>query len=39
MATYSSNRLMMGKEEIDIFMSQWNSMYLDFYLQKCLFIE
>ena len=34
MATYSSHRLIMGKEEIDnFFLSHWG--YLDF-LQKCL---
>ena len=36
MATYSSHRLIMGKEEIDnFFLSHWG--YLDFILQKCLF--
>ena len=35
MATYSSHRLIMGKEEIDnFFLSHWG--YLDFFLQKCL---
>ena len=35
MATYSSRRLIMGKEEIDnFFLSHWG--YLDFFLQKCL---
>ena len=34
MATYSSHRLIMGKEEIDNFMSLWG--YFDFFLQKCL---
>ena len=35
MATYSSHRLIMGKEEIDIFfLSHWG--YFDFFLQKCL---
>ena len=34
MATYSFHRLIMGKVEIYIFLSQWG--YLDFFLQKCL---
>ena len=34
MSTYSSHRLIMGKVEIDNFMSHWG--YLDFILQKCL---
>ena len=35
MATYSSHRLIMGKEEIDnFFLSHWG--YLEFFLQKCL---
>ena len=34
MATWSSHRLIMGKEEIDIFLSHWG--YLEFFLQKCL---
>ena len=35
MATYSSHRLIMGKEEIDnFFLSQRG--YLDFFLQECL---
>ena len=35
MATYSSHRLIMGKEEIDnFFLSHWG--YLDFFLQKYL---
>ena len=34
-ATYSSHRLLMGKEEIDnFFPSHWG--YLEFFLQKCL---
>ena len=35
MATYSSNRLIMGKEETDKFLSQWS--YLDFFTER--FIE
>ena len=36
MATYSSCRLIMGKEEIDnFFLSHWG--YLDFFLHKYLF--
>ena len=35
MATYSSHRLIMGKEEIDIFLSHWG--YLDFFTE--MFIE
>ena len=36
MATYSSHRLIMGKEEIDnFFLSRCG--YLYFFLQKCLF--
>ena len=38
MATCSSNRIKMGKRKLTFFLSQWNSMYLDFYLQKCSFI-
>ena len=35
MATISSHRLIMGKEEIDyFFLSHWG--YLEFFLQKCL---
>ena len=35
MATYSSHRLIMGKEEMDnFFLSQWR--YLEFFSQKCL---
>ena len=35
MATFSSRRLIIGKEEIDnFFLSHWR--YLDFFLQKCL---
>ena len=35
METYSSYRLIMGKEEIDIFfLFHW--VYLEFFLQKCL---
>ena len=35
MATYSSHRLIIGKEEIDnFFLSHWG--YLEFFLQKCL---
>ena len=35
MATYSSHRIIIGKEEIDnFFLSHWG--YLDFFLQKCL---
>ena len=36
MATYSSHRLMIGKEEIDNFVCHWG--YLDFYFMK-IFIE
>ena len=35
MATYSSHRLIMGKEEIDIFFLSHGG-YLDFFLHKCL---